>query len=53
VNKIFEKVHLKQDVPQVIPMDLVRVTKESLGSWARQLKEWGFNDVQEEYLKLP
>ncbi len=53
VNKIFEKVHLKQDVPQVIPMELVRVSKESLGSWARQLKEWGFTDVQEEYLKLP
>lgn len=53
VQKIVEKVHLKQDVPEIIPMELVRVSKESLGSWARQLKEWGFTDVQEEYLKLP
>jgi ribose transport system substrate-binding protein len=52
VNKIVEKVHLKQDVPEIIPMELVRVTKENLGAWARQLKEWQFTDVQEEYLKL-
>lgn len=53
VQKIVEKVHLKLDVPQVIPMDLVRVSKENLGTWARQLKVWGFTDVPEEYLKLP
>jgi ribose transport system substrate-binding protein len=53
VQKIVEKVHLKQDVPEKNQMELVRVTKESLGSWARQLKEWGFSDVPEEYLKLP
>jgi ribose transport system substrate-binding protein len=38
VQKIVEKVHLKQDVPQIIPMDLVKVTKDNLGTWARQLK---------------
>ena len=53
VNKIYEKVQLKQDVPVRIPMELVKVTKQSLGKWARQLKEWQFTDVQEEYLKLP
>ena len=53
VQKIFEKVHLKQDVPQIIPMDLVRVSKENLGTWARQLKAWGFTDVPEAYLALP
>ncbi len=51
VQKIFDKVQLKQDVPEIIPMDLVRVTKENLGSWAKQLKDWGFTDVPEEYLK--
>ncbi len=51
VQKIFDKVQLKQDVPEIIPMDLVRVTKENLGTWARQLKDWGFTDVPEEYLK--
>jgi ribose transport system substrate-binding protein len=53
VQKIVEKVHLKQDVPQIIPMALVRVTKENLGTWARQLKTWGFTDVPDAYLKMP
>jgi ribose transport system substrate-binding protein len=52
VNKIFEKVQLKQDVPMIMPMDLVRVSKENLGTWARQLKDWGFTDVDEKYLKM-
>ncbi len=53
VETIVNKVHMKQDVPQIIPMELVRVSKENLGSWARQLKEWGFTDVPEAYLQLP
>jgi ribose transport system substrate-binding protein len=53
VRRIFDKVHLKQDVPQIIPMELVKVTKENLGTWARQLKAWGFTDVPDAYLALP
>jgi ribose transport system substrate-binding protein len=53
VQKIVDKVQLKQDVPQIIPMDLVRVSKDNLGSWARQLQTWGFTDIPEAYLKLP
>jgi ribose transport system substrate-binding protein len=53
VQRIVEKVHLKQDVPQIIPMELVRVSKENLGTWARQLKTWGFTDVPDAYLKMP
>jgi ribose transport system substrate-binding protein len=53
VQKIVDKVQLKQDVPQIIPMDLVKVTKDNLGTWARQLKTWGFTDVPDAYLKLP
>ena len=52
VQRIIDKVHLKQDVPQIIPMDLVRVTKDNLGTWARQLKGWGFTDVPEAYLSM-
>ena len=51
VGRIVDKVHLKQDVPEIIPMELVRVTKENLGTWARQLQAWGFTDVPQEYLK--
>jgi ribose transport system substrate-binding protein len=53
VQKIVDKVHLQQDVPQIIPMELVRVSKENLGTWARQLKTWGFTDVPDAYLKMP
>jgi ribose transport system substrate-binding protein len=53
VQRIFDKVRLKQDVPQIIPMELVRVTKDNLGTWARQLKAWGFTDVPPDYLTLP
>ena len=53
VMRIFDKVQLKKDVPEIIPMELVRVSKENLGSWARQLRDWGFTDVPEAYLKLP
>jgi len=53
VKRIVDKVHLKQDVPVIIPMELVKVTKDNLGTWARQLKAWGFTDVPESYLALP
>ncbi len=52
VQRIFDKVVLKKDVPQIIPMELVKVTRDNLGSWARQLKAWGFTDVPEAYLSL-
>jgi ribose transport system substrate-binding protein len=53
VQKIVEKVHLKQEVAVKNDMELVRVSKENLGTWSRQLKDWGFTDVSEEYLKRP
>jgi ribose transport system substrate-binding protein len=52
VHRIVEKVHLKQEVPVIIPMELVRVSKETLGTWARQLKTWGFTDVPDAYVKM-
>jgi ribose transport system substrate-binding protein len=52
VTKIIDKIFYKKDVPEVVAMDAVRVTAETLGSWARQLRQWGFPDVPEEYLKL-
>jgi ribose transport system substrate-binding protein len=53
VKRIVDKVHLKADVPAIIPMELVRVTRDNLGDWARQLQAWGFTDVPESYLKWP
>jgi ribose transport system substrate-binding protein len=52
VTKIIDKLFYKKDVPEIIPMDPARVTLDTLGSWSRQLRQWGFPDVPEEYLKL-
>jgi len=51
VTKIVDKVIHKKDVPPIVPMDPVRVTPNTLGSWTRQLRQWGFADVPEEYLE--
>jgi len=54
VTTLFEKVHdNKQPANPIMPMELVRVTKDNLGDWARQLKDWGFTDVDPKYLALP
>lgn len=52
VKKIVEKAHLHKEVPEINRMDLVKVTMETLGDWARQLKEWGFDDVPQKYLDM-
>ena len=51
VRTIVDKLYFKKDVPQMIPMELVKVTKENLNSWAKQLKDWGFTDVNPKFLK--
>ena len=51
VQRIVEKVHLKQDVPPTMLMEAVRVSKDNLGTWARQLRTWGFT-VPDAYLKM-
>ena len=52
VGMIVDKVHLKKDVPVLNKRELVRVSKDNLGTWARQLRDWGFTDVSETHLKL-
>jgi ribose transport system substrate-binding protein len=52
VKTIFDHVRLKKDVPAHVQMDLVRVSKDNLGAWARQLRDWGFTDVDPKYLAL-
>ena len=52
VSTIVDKLVLNKPVPERIPMELVRVSKDNLGEWARQLKAWGFSDVPEKYLKM-
>ncbi len=52
VEKIVDKVLLGKEVPEINPMELVRVTKENLGEWAHQLVAWGFDDVPQKYLDM-
>ena len=52
VKTIFDHVYLHKDVPPHVQMDLVRVSKDNLGQWARQLKEWGFTDVDPKFLSM-
>jgi ribose transport system substrate-binding protein len=50
VRTVVDKVHFGKQVPPIIPMELVRVSRDNLGDWARQLQAWGFTDVPERYL---
>jgi ribose transport system substrate-binding protein len=51
VRTIVDKLHFNKEVPQVIPMELVKVTKANLNDWGKQLKTWGFTNVDPKYLK--
>lgn len=53
VKTIFDHVYLKKDAPPKVMMELVRVSKENLGTWARQLRDWGFTDVDPKFIALP
>jgi ribose transport system substrate-binding protein len=51
VKTIVDKIHHKKEVPRNIPMQTVRVTRENLNQWGRQLRDWGFTDVDPKYLQ--
>ena len=52
LKTIYDHVHDKKDVPAHVQMDLVRVSKENLGAWARQLRAWGFTDVDPKFVAM-
>jgi ribose transport system substrate-binding protein len=52
VETIVKKLLDGEAVPERIPMELVRVSRENLGDWARQLRDWGFTDVDPKYLEM-
>lgn len=51
VKTIVDKVVSKKDVGGIVKMELVPVTKANLKEWGKQLKEWGFTDVDPKYLQ--
>jgi len=52
VRKIIDKIHLEEDVEEINQMKLIRVWKENLGGWSRQLRAWGYEGVPKEYLTM-
>jgi len=52
VEKLVDKLCLNKSVPETNEMELIRVSLKNLGSWSRQLKAWGFEDVPDEFLKM-
>jgi len=50
VDAIVDKLAGGKKFPARIPAELVRVSADNLGVWARQLRAWGFADVPEELL---
>jgi ribose transport system substrate-binding protein len=46
VRTIVDKIHFNKEIPTMIPMELVKVTKATLPTWSKQLKDWGFTDVE-------
>jgi len=51
VDAIVDKLTGKKQVPPHINAELMRVSADNLGVWARQLRAWGFADVPEELLR--
>jgi ribose transport system substrate-binding protein len=51
VEKIVDKLYFNKEIPVMNKMELVKVTKDNLNEWAKQLKDWGFTDVPERFLK--
>jgi ribose transport system substrate-binding protein len=51
VQTIVDRQLQGKQVPERVPLELVRVTADNLGTWARQLRAWGFVDTPEEYLR--
>jgi len=53
VGILVDKLILKKDVPVINKMDLVKVTKESLGSWVGELvNKWGIKDVDPKFTAM-
>lgn len=50
IGTIVDKLHNRTEISGQIPMELVRVSRENLEEWAGQLRDWGFRNVNAEYL---
>lgn len=52
LETVVEKLHLKNEVKEIIRLNPIPVTIENLGGWSRQLKAWGYENIPEKYLVM-
>ncbi len=52
VHKIIDRIYLEKEVKDINQMKLIRVWKDNLGGWSRQLRAWGYSDIPEKYLTM-
>jgi len=50
VETVIDKIHLKEEVKEIIRLNIIPVTIDNLGGWSRQLRAWGYEDIPEKYL---
>ncbi|MCW8850043.1 MAG: substrate-binding domain-containing protein [Melioribacteraceae bacterium] len=50
VEKIVDKLHHNKNVEEINEMKLIKVNKDNLGGWSRQLRAWGYNGIPDKYL---
>jgi ribose transport system substrate-binding protein len=52
VEKIVDKLHNEKEVEEINVMKLIKVSKDNLGGWSRQLRAWGYKGIPDKYLIL-
>lgn len=52
VRKIIDKIYLNEEVKEINQMKLIRVWKDNLGGWSRQLRAWGYTGIPQKYLTM-
>lgn len=52
VELVIDKVVNRKDIKGAEKLEVVRVSKQNLGDWAVQLKDWGYENVEDKWLAL-
>ena len=52
VRTVVDKIYQEKEVEEINQMKLIRVWKDNLGGWSRQLRAWGYKGIPEEYLRM-
>ena len=52
IQKIVDTLYLEKEVDEFNEMKLIRVSRENLGGWSRQLRAWGYNGIPDKYIVM-